>query len=271
VEVKGTRFDLDWDPANEEFSLRLYEGRVSVTGCGFGAGREVPAGYRISASCRRPGLELEAIAEASEGSEAPGSADTTRVQAPEPKAIPPALAPQSATPAMDGPAPIQAARHAGLQLSWQQLARSGRFQQAYELARASGFERECARAQVEDVVLLGDAARHAGHASQARQAYTRVRERAPASAAAASAAFALGRLSLDDDPGEAAKWFERSLSERPRGALAQAARDRLLEAAVQQGEPQRLREVAERYLDQSPEGPHAEQARTILQRGESKR
>ena len=120
------------------------------------------------------------------------------------------------------------------------------------------------------MVLLGDAARHAGDSNRARQAYRVVRERAPDTAAAAGAAFALGRLALTEDPEAAAAWFEKSLEEQPRGPLAQAARERLLESAVQRGDATRLREVAERYLEQSPEGPHAEQARALLRRTGSK-
>ncbi len=258
VEVKGTRFDVDWDPASEEFLLQLYQGRVSVEGCGFGVGREILPGQRVSASCRRPGFELRAIAETSTASPASSSP------------APPATAPSQA---VRSPADMTAdtrAEAAPIVPRWQQLARQGHFLRAYGLAIQSDFEHQCARANVDDVVLLGDAARHAGHSNQARHAYASVRARAPATAAAANAAFALGRLAFDDDPGEAARWFDHYLKELPRGALAPAARDRLLEAAVREGDSKRLREIAERYLVESADGAHAERARVIIGRVESK-
>ena len=255
VEVKGTRFDVAWDAASEEFSLQLYEGRVNVVGCGFGAGREVPAGYRVRSTCGRPGFELQMLTGNAAGGDEPKH---------EPGNVPPPVMAPVESPAApverapSGPEPRRSDRQAAARSSWQELARNGLFERAYEVAAASGFERECTLAKVEDVMLLGDAARHAGQSSQARHAYATVRERAPRTASAARAAFALGRLSVDDDPEHATRWFEQSLSESPQGPLAQAARDRVFEAAVRNGDPKRIREFAKSYLADSPEGPHAD-------------
>jgi ferric-dicitrate binding protein FerR (iron transport regulator) len=44
VEVKGTRFDVSWDPRSDRFSLDLFEGTVSVEGCGRETAVQVVAG-----------------------------------------------------------------------------------------------------------------------------------------------------------------------------------------------------------------------------------
>jgi len=263
VQVKGTRFDVGWDPGTEEFSLRLFDGQVNITGCGFGAGLEVRANQQVEASCRRPGFVVRPLeSEAEAPSAEPARLEESMTEAPSTVVLDPpaAVAPSSST-SQQAPshrAPV-ARRH------WLELAQRGQFERAYAAVEPV-FEAECARANVEDVMLLGDAARHAGHADRARLAYLAVRRRAPGSPPAAAAAFALGRLGFESDPEGSSRWFELSLVEAPRGPLAQAARDRLLEAAVRIGDGGRTRRLAERYLRESPEGPRAADARAILKR-----
>jgi len=272
VEVEGTRFDVGWAPEAEEFSLALFEGRVKVTGCGFGAGSEVPAGFRVEASCQRPGFVLTPV-----GAGAPDTPEKPELPADEtPASLGAADAGAGEYRLREAPEPSRErtprSGRAKPQPSWQELARAGRFTRAYASAVRAGFDDECERASVEDVVLLGDAARHGGYAGLARRAYSAVRRRAPASRAAADAAFALGRLALDDqDPHEARRWFSTSLDEQPHGPLAQAARDRLFELALRSRDGARIREAAAAYLEQSPDGAHAAQARAVGAESESPR
>lgn len=268
VEVKGTRFDVGWDPRTEEFSLQLFDGKVSVSGCGFGAGLEVQARQQAQASCRRPGFVVRPLPASANGDvsappEPAAALDAALTEEPRGAASAPAAvaAPSSSAP------PGARSRMGAAHRRWLQLAQRGHFASAYELVEPV-FEAECAEASVSEVLLLADAARHAGHADRARVAYLAVRRRAEGTAAAAAAAFALGRLEFDDDLERASRWLELSLAEGPREPLAQAARDRLLEAAVRIGDPERLRRIAERYLKESPEGPRAGEARAILKRGD---
>jgi hypothetical protein len=277
VEVKGTRFDVGWNPSTEEFSLRLFEGRVTISGCAFGTGLEVKANEQVRASCQRPRVDLRQLEAAAE------TEDVTALP-PAPSAAPtPAELPStaksdagspasstSAKPARSVAGAVRSARDVARSARgrWLELARQGRFGAAYELV-SPVFDAECAEASLDEVLLLADTARHAGHADRARLAYLAVRHRAAQSAAGAAAAFELGRLCFDEDPEEASRWFETSLVERPRGPLAQAARDRLLEAAVRIGDVERVRRLAEIYLDETPEGPRAREAREILKRANS--
>ncbi len=269
VEVKGTRFDVGWDPRTEEFSLQLFDGKVNVSGCGFGAGLEVHADQEAQASCRRPGFVLRPLSASPNGdvSAAPEPAaplDAALTQ--EPRGA--ALAPPGGAAPSSSVVPGARSRLGATHRRWLQLAQRGHFESAYELVEPV-FDAECAEARVSEVLLLADAARHAGHADRARVAYLVVRRRAEGTAAAAAAAFALGRLDFDDDLEGASRWLELSLAEGPREPLAQAARDRLLEAAVRIGDPERLRHIAARYLKESPQGPRAGEARAILKRGDA--
>jgi hypothetical protein len=259
VAVKGTRFDVDWDSIAEKFSLRLFEGKVSVSGCGFET--EVPAGHRVESTCRRPGFDLARLEESEGRSEAPAT-PAPRVAAPPLAASEEAALADSAR-AAGVEAPSSSAR-AESRPSWRQLARAGHFDRAYAAAMHTGFELEGARAALEDVLLLADSARHTGHSVQARRAYETVRRRGPGTPSAAAAAFALGLLSIEASPENAVHWFETSLAEHPSGPLAQAARDRLFEIAVRGGDGLRLQRAAKAYLAGSPRGPHAARARALL-------
>src|SRR5262249_14321181 len=108
--------------------------------------------------------------------------------------------------------------------SWAELAREGRYDEAFELVRER-FSQECHRGDRADVALLGNVARLRGHAREARLAYVTARDRFPGAAESNHAAFALGRLALEADGDRAAaqRWFETYLREAPGGALAPAA------------------------------------------------
>lgn len=266
VEVKGTRFDVMWEPHAGELELDLFEGTVTVSGCEAGQSHTLVAGQGLRASCRQRGwtvLSLRELARREAAPEPPPPAPALEVVSPaavEGPAEPPRVdaserlrkrAPRSATATPSAP-------------SWQQLAREGRYASAYTAALSAGFERESARAAAGDLVLLGDTARLQGDVERARHAYTVARGRFAGSAAAGNAAFALGRLTVESEPDAAAQWFERYLREQPLGPLAASADDWLFELAARAAEPGRLREVATTYLRRRPTGAHAADARRIL-------
>lgn len=109
---------------------------------------------------------------------------------------------------------------------WRALARRGAHRQALAEAEAAGFSRLCANLNAEVLLQLADTARYARKTARAREALGSVRRRFPGSEAAATAAFDLGRLAKRDTS-ECAKWFRTYLDERPKGSMAQAARQRL--------------------------------------------
>jgi transmembrane sensor len=105
------------------------------------------------------------------------------------------------------------------------------------------------------------AARLAGRPEEERAALLACRRRAPGQAAAAQAAYLLGRAS---GGAEAAQWFETYLREQPQGLLAREAAGRLIESYRASGNTGAARAAAARYLARYPHGPHASLARQAL-------
>lgn len=283
VEVKGTTFDVGWDPRQEQFALDLLEGAVTVRGCGRDAPVDVVAGQGIRASCKdgswifAPVAELAALTGQPRVADAEGDASLAQgpVGAPRGSAPIPAAPIPTQSAATDRTethrpeavvrAPAMVPTVSAAAAGWRDVARAGHHAKAFELASAAGFDAECERSGAPDVLLLGDIARLSGHSERAIQAYGAVRKRFGGTTSAARAAFALGRSSVGSDRGAAERWFETYLSEEPRGPFAQAASDWLFELAVKNGNPERLRARARSYLDSSPNGPHAADARRVLE------
>jgi hypothetical protein len=105
------------------------------------------------------------------------------------------------------------------------------------------------------------AARLAGRPEVERAALLACRKRAPGQAAAAQAAYLLGRASVG---AEAAVWFETYLREQPQGLLAREAAGRLIESYRAAGNASAAQAAASRYLGRYPNGPHASLARRAL-------
>lgn len=270
VEVKGTRFDVAWDPHADDFTLDLFEGSVIVRGCQAGQSHTLVAGQGVRASCGKQEWTVSSLAELAKlDREAPLAAEPAPANG-EAEAAPPLPSPQPTAPVVEPSerrAPSPRANPGTVRVgSWQRLAREGHYARAFEAALDAGFDGECQRVAARDLVLLGDTARLGGDVVRARQAYSAARRRFPRSPAAGNAAFALGRLAVEGDPDAAARWFELYLREQPAGPLAASADDWLFELAgrAHAADPARLREVAASYLQRRPDGAHAAGARRIL-------
>jgi transmembrane sensor len=150
---------------------------------------------------------------------------------------------------------------------WQDLARHERYAAALAAAETNGFDATCRAATAKDLLLLGNAARFAGSAERAEQAFRLVRSRFAGSHEASMAAFFLGRIAYDQRGSrkEAADWFQSYLREEPTGGLAREAAGRLLEAQRALGDRAAARVAAKSYLEKYPSGPHAGLARELLQ------
>jgi transmembrane sensor len=271
IDVTGTKFAVDWDPAGERLGLSMHEGSVLVSGCVFGGGHAFVAGDTVTASCRDGRIAISS--KPAGGEEAAPSPPV-----PEPSGLPVPLArpsadsrpPPAVAPVTTGEGPALDARSAAAPRAtapdWRKLASSGQYAQALDAAEAVGFGEECNHASAADLVTLGDAARYSGRFARARDAYSAVRRRFPRDERAAVAAFALGRLSADQlgDQADAASWFRTYLAEHPEGRLARDALGRLVEALQRGGDTAGARREARRYLDHYPDGPHAEVARRVI-------
>jgi transmembrane sensor len=263
VEVKGTRFEIGWNPQDELLTLTLTEGRVAISGCALGEARLLYAGELLRASCREKDFQITRHAPA-----APATAAFAGVGAPSAAPTSPAAPGRAALPGEPPPpspragAPRSGSAGPG---TWQALARASKFKEAFDLASEGGFDAEIERASVPDLLLLGDAARLSGNSGPALRAYQKVRSRAPGTMAAANAAFALGRVYFDqlDAFAEAAHWFATYSGEQPGGPLAREALGRRMEALSRAGARSDAARTAEQYLRQYPDGPHAPLARTL--------
>lgn len=247
VEVKGTEFDVSWDPNADQFELALTEGRVLITGCGFGSGRALRTGQVARASCRTQTVSLSAIG----------------APAPEARVEPVSAEPVSQVPEDPEPAAKQA--NLAPPPAWMALSRQGHYQQAYALLEPQERLRERQAEGAARVLLLGETARLSGHGEDARLSYEAVRARFRKSRVAAQAAFQLGRLADGSGrPSDAARWFETYLTEDPGGPMAAAALGRLLESRVALGQMPAAVEAARTYLKKYPAGAHADAARKVL-------
>jgi len=269
VDVKGTRFDLAWDERSDAFTLRLREGKVSVTGCAFGSGRTLIAGEEAHASCRAQILSITSF----ESGPAATSSAAEATTAPKPARV--ELATEVATPRASGAAAdsnsgssVASRRPDASRLNapgWLELARSGRYAEAFAGLQAADLEVERRKCGSAELLLLADTARLSGHEATAVNAYHELRARFSGTPAAAEAAFNLGRLEAGRArTSNATRWFRIYLDEAPDGPLAEAALGRLLEAELGMGDTESARRTAVAYLARYPTGPRADVARRTL-------
>jgi TolA-binding protein len=269
VDVTGTRFDVDWDPARDELFLQMHEGSVVVSGCAFGKGRPVVGGEIARASCRDARLEISTGLKGATAKELAGEPRVkTEGRGAGQGMLDAGSESSDAHPAgelRNGPGAAAGAQVSSTTADWSELLRNGRHAAALDAAEAAGFSSECARASAADLVLLGDAARYTGRLERANEAYQAVRRRFPGHERSAVAAFALGRIAFDQrgDYAGAARWFRTYLGEEPGGRLDRDALGRLMESLSRLGDTTGARTEAARYLEKYPTGPHAEMARRL--------
>jgi transmembrane sensor len=259
VSVIGTRFAVSWDPVSEVFRLHLHEGRVLVSGSFLRDAQSVSTGQTLRASCKEGRSEIVEV-QAGGGIEPAAGVDPAAAMDRTPESVDsndPAGSAQSAS--------SRAAEGSSRKVTWQELAAAGKYREALESAERSGFDAECRHASGKDLLALGDAARLAGNASRARQAYLAARDKIPGGG---RASYGLGLLAFDQqlDFGEAARWFEAYVSGHPGGALRREAEGRLIEAWQRAGDSDKARRAAARYLLDYPTGAHAALARQLTSR-----
>ena len=135
-------------------------------------------------------------------------------------------------------APVHAERAGGSATGagtgWRELARNGRHREAFAALGAQGLRREAKRLGIADLFALADVARLSGHPADAVGPLQRIIDGFPSDPQAPLAAFALGRLELDDlgRPQAAAAAFSRALEMGAPDSLRDNVRARLEEARV---------------------------------------
>jgi hypothetical protein len=116
---------------------------------------------------------------------------------------------------------------------------------------------------------LADAARYVRRSDVARRTLLAERERFPHSITAREAAFFLGGLSEDESGAASAKtaleWYERYMTDSPRGTYAAQALGRQMILVHKLRGAAAARPIATEYLAQFPSGPYAEPAKKLLQ------
>jgi TolA-binding protein len=146
--------------------------------------------------------------------------------------------------------------------SWSKRVAAGEFDAVLAEAQEIGLDGALARSSLVDLVALADAARYRGKPTVARRALLAQRERFPASTAARTAAFLLGRLA-EGEPETAIRWYDRYLGEVPNGEFASEALGRKLVAVQSVSGPDAARPVAKEYLRRFPGGAYAAKAREL--------
>jgi len=275
VSVKGTVFDVSWDPGNKVFSLAMHSGAVEVDGPLLAARKRIAGGevltiwlrearYEIALGEVVPAPEPEAKKSASPTAEAPpreapGEARTPRGAGRGTAKIPPARD-KPTTPSGDfGTAqPVE---------RWGELNRRGEFDAVVRRAEERGVDAVLGTSDASDLLALADAARLEERWDLAESAYVAVHARFPKTKASATAAFSLGRMAFDQQHlyEKAARWLATYLDEQAAGPLAAAALGRLVEARKNAGDDSGARAAAVEYLRRFPDGPHAALAASVAE------
>lgn len=262
VEVRGTRFVMSWEPAQEAFDLMLEQGAVNVRGP-FGTGPiALSAGQRFRGDLATRSMSVTNILAGLEKTPAlapatPGGVSLQAPSLPSPAAEPP---PVPANSSASTPTTTHRA-----QRSWSQRIIDGEFQAIVQEAEARGIAGTIASASSTDLRALSDAARYAGRSELAEQSLLALRRRFAGGADGRAAAFMLGRL--HEGRGRAAQakgFYETYLSESPAGNFAAEALAGKMRTVLAISGRSAAQPVARDYLSRYPTGVHAKTARGIV-------
>lgn len=305
VQVIGTRFRVQWEPSEEAFALKVFEGAVRLNEPG-GTRRVSRSDGEVRAQLRPPvHIEPEpgpepviepsparapairvprAVVATSSGREVPEtrrtSSEANAVSFRPPAAplelkLPPKtrelasgdLAVSEATALAEAdPPPTPSEESAPVtEPAWKELAKKSEYEELLSSLSSREFEELVWQADASDLVQVAAAARRTND-TRAGYIYTVVRSRFSGTKSAANAAFMLGRMQFHAGaPQAAAVWLETYLRERPNGRFAREAAGRLIEAYVRAEDTAQAQAAAQRYLARHPQGPHAALARSVTQ------
>jgi TolA-binding protein len=262
VRVTGTAFDVSWSEQEQLFEVNLYHGSVVVTGPQIGNGFALRPGQRLVG--RRGGHVLVEGPRSSPVAAAESAALAAGVNTPPPSRVTTDFAPEAeSTASVDAQGDARRSDPAVPHTSWAKLVAQGKFSTVIDEAKRRGIEQALASASIEDLAALADAARYARSTDVARRALLAERQRFPRSSAAREAAFLLGRLAEERGEG-ALDWYDRYLSESPRGPYAAQALGRRMMIYYRQRGPAEAAPLADEYLKRFPKGAYVSAARKII-------
>ncbi len=246
VTVRGTIFDVTWDPHEERFDLVLRRGHVTVSGPIVGAELSLHAGQHLVVRLPRAESVITEESQAQPGEPPPASA-----------APPPARRETRRAPA-GAPLPSGARR-------WPALLAEGQWDRILAEADRRGLDETVEAVPSEDLFALADAARYRRRVDVARAALLAQRRRFPGSSRSQDALFLLGRVEELRSGGtaRAVALYDDYLAAAPRGAYAAEALGRKMVLASQSGGAAAARPIAEQYLRQFPDGSYAGTARAL--------
>jgi predicted Zn-dependent protease len=160
-----------------------------------------------------------------------------------------------------------------LPAEWQLFADDGLYPEALaSVERQGGFDAVLSAATAEQLMLLVDVARATGQRARAILALRRVVSQHGSDPNAPVAAWMLGNeLAKAGDPDGAAQAFAMYRALSPQGDFAEDALARLFEGAVEQGNLEHARRLAEQYANDFPDGPRGEDIRAGLAELEQRR
>lgn len=265
VRVTGTAFDVRWSNAERKFELDLHHGSVVVTGPQIVEGYTLAAGQRLVGRSQGPVVvEGQRVTAALPRSTIPPRTAAAAAAAPAQGSLARAGTATAALP----PAPVEALPDArrldpGARATWSQKVAQGKFQAVIDDAQRRGLEQTLATASIEELSALADAARYASSTGIARRALLAERQRFARSNAAREAAFFLGRLAEERGEG-ALEWYDRYLSESPRGPYASQALGRRMMIFYRQRGKESALSLAREYLQRFPKGSYASAANKIV-------
>lgn len=280
VQVKGTTFDLAWDPRVEQFQLNLERGHVLVSGPVSGGELNLLAGQRLSVDLRRGETKITEARAPLDATHDPNpkpndstslgndGAGATAAPGREP-AQDSASATQAAVATSHEPAtPIAVSRDAETTKpprQWSNELARGQWDAILRDAEANGISTTLNTASAEDLFTLANAARYRQRAVLARDTLLALRRRFGQSSRSLDATFLLGRVEESrGDTKAAEKWYDEYLARAPSGTYVAEAMGRKMTLVSRSLGTARARPLAERYLQRFPNGSYAGAARALL-------
>ncbi len=262
VTVEGTDFSVSWDPATEEFELRLRRGRVSVSGPVVGQQLALRAGQKLSVSLPKAETRItEDVADAPIASVTPqASAAPEGVSSATARPSSAAVAPPSAGAVEPSDAAAVPERR------WREAFANGQWDRILADVERDGLDATLSTASSDELFALADAARYRRRVDLARAALVAHRRRFPGSARSLDALFLLGRVEELRESGSApaVRWYDEYLARAPGGTYAAEALGRKMILTNQSAGVAGARRIAEEYLRRFPRGSHAGAARALL-------
>ena len=267
ITVKGTAFTAEWKEAEERLEVDLQTGTVAVSGPLSDEAITLRAGQRLIVSMREKEViirDIHSTAETSAAAEGALRPWLARVDDPP---LPPEAPPtgKSAHRSVPRAAVLSPRTPASPSSNWTAAVAAGHFAVILQQAEQRGLETSLAEASSDDLAALADAARYSRREDVARRALMAQRHRFAQSARANDAAFLLGRLEEAARHFELAlTWYERCLTETPRGTYTSEALGRKMTVVQRLYGGDLARPIAEDYLRRFENGTYAAAARALI-------